>query len=57
MSSQKGIERMKAGKSAPFDVQIAFNILALLVGIDLYDRFLKDKYGKGKTIDELLGLK
>ena len=57
MSSQKGIERMKAGKSAPFDMQIVFNILALLVGIDLYDRFLKDKYGKGKTIDELLGLK
>jgi len=57
MSSQTGIERMKAGKSAPFDVQIAFNILAITLGIQIYEQFLKDSIGSGKTIDELLGLK
>mgnify|MGYP003134264211 CR=1 FL=1 len=57
MSSQAGIDRMKAGKSAPFDVQIAFNILAITLGIQIYEQFLKDSIGSGKTIDELLGLK
>ena len=53
----KSIQRMLDGKSAPFDIQIAFNILAIMIGVGIYDTYLKDTIGKGKTIDELLGLK
>lgn len=48
---------MKSGKMAPFEIQIAFNILAVLMGVKIYDSFLKHNIGKGKSIDELLGLK
>ena len=57
MSKDAAIQNMKAGKSAPFDIQVAFNILAITLGIQIYEQFLKDTIGKGKTIDELLGLK
>ena len=42
---------------APVHIQIAFNILAIMLGAQLYDSFLKDTIGNGKTIDELVGLK
>ena len=49
---------MQKGGSAPFDMQIAFNILAILLAVQIYDNFLKNnKYYEGKTIDELVGLK
>lgn len=48
---------MKAGKMAPFELQIAFNILVILMGVKIYDSFLKNNIGKGRSIDELLGLK
>ncbi len=55
--SNKSIAKMKAGGSAPFDLQVAFNILAILFSIKIYDSYLKDKYYEGKSIDELFGLK
>lgn len=55
--SNSGIKKMIDGGSAPFDIQVAFNILAILMALKIYDSFLKDKYYDGKTIDELLGLK
>ena len=55
--SNKSIKKMQDGGSAPFDIQVAFNILAILIAIKVYDSFLKDKYYDGKTIDELVGLK
>tara|TARA_R100000908_G_C3689497_1_gene104493 strand:+ start:277 stop:447 length:171 start_codon:yes stop_codon:yes gene_type:complete len=51
------IKKMQSGGAAPFDIQIAFNIIALLIGVQLYDNYLKDTVGGGKTIDELVGLK
>ena len=51
-----GVSRVQDGKVAPLDIQIAFNILALLMAIQLYDNFLKDTIGGGKTIDQLVGL-
>jgi|TARA_R110000824_G_scaffold144586_1_gene312552 hypothetical protein len=51
------IRKMQSGGSAPFDLQIAFNILFMLMAVQIYDSFLKDKYGGGRTIDELVGLK
>ena len=57
MSSQTEIQGMVDGKSAPIDIQIAFNILAICLGIQIYDNFLKNTIGDGKTIDELVGLK
>ena len=48
---------MQKGGSAPFDMQIAFNILAILLAVQIYDNFLKNNIGGGKTIDELVGLK
>ena len=51
------IEVMQRGGAAPPDIQIAFNILAILLGMQLYDTFLKDTIAGGKTIDELVGLK
>jgi|TARA_R110000803_G_scaffold155444_1_gene220089 hypothetical protein len=53
----ESIKKMQRGGSAPFDIQVAFNILAVLFAIKIYDSFLKDKYYEGKTIDELVGLK
>ncbi len=55
--SKSGVKKMQDGGSAPFDIQVAFNILAILFAIKIYDSFLKDKYYEGKTIDELFGLK
>jgi hypothetical protein len=55
--SKSGVKKMRDGGSAPFDIQVAFNILAILFAIKIYDSFLKDKYYEGKTIDELFGLK
>ena len=57
MSSSPEIQNMLAGKDAPFDIQIAFNILAILLAIQIYENVLKDTIGNGKTIDELVGLK
>lgn len=57
MSSHTQIQSMKDGGTAPFDIQIAFNILAIAIGIQIYDNFLKDTLGDGKTLDELVGLK
>jgi len=57
MSRGPEIENMLAGKSAPLDIQIAFNILAIVMGIQIYESFLKDTIGNGRTIDELVGLK
>ena len=51
-----GVSRVQDGKVAPLDIQIAFNILAILMAIQLYDNFLKDTIGGGKTIDQLVGL-
>lgn len=48
---------MQKGGAAPFDMQIAFNILAILMAVQIYDNFLKDNIGKGRTIDEIVGLK
>ena len=48
---------MRKGGAAPFDIQVAFNILAILMAVKLYETFLKDNIGGGKTIDELVGLK
>ena len=48
---------MQQGGNAPLDMQIMFNIMAIMMGIQIYDNFLKEKYGGGKTIDELVGLK
>ena len=45
------------GKSAPIPIQITFNILAILIGAQLYENFLKDTIGGGKTLDEIVGLK
>ncbi len=56
-SMDGGIMDMKAGKAAPFDIQIGFNIIAILLGMQLYEQYLKDTIGGGKTIDELVGLK
>jgi len=55
--NKAAIQKMRAGGSAPFDIQIAFNIIALLLAVQLYDNHLKDTIGGGKTIDELVGLK
>jgi len=55
--SKSSIKKMQEGGSAPFDIQVAFNILAILLALKIYDSYLKDKYYDGKTIDELLGLK
>jgi hypothetical protein len=52
-----GTQRMLDGKSAPLEIQIAFNILAILLGAQLYETFLKDTIGNGKTLDEIVGLK
>ena len=41
-----GIMDMKAGKSAPFDIQVAFNILAIMMGMQIYEVYLKDTIGK-----------
>jgi len=57
MSRETEITDMMAGKDAPMDIQIMFNIMAILIGIQLYENFLKDTIGNGKTIDELVGLK
>ena len=57
MNRSVEIENMMAGKDAPLDIQIGFNILAILIGIQIYENFLKDTIGGGKTIDELVGLK
>ena len=57
MSRSTEIENMMSGKSAPLDIQIAFNILAIVMGIQIYESFLKDTIGNGRTIDELVGLK
>ncbi len=51
-----GTARVQDGKMAPLDIQIAFNILAILLAVQLYDSFLKDTIGGGKTIDQLVGL-
>tara|TARA_R110001592_G_scaffold20489_8_gene83059 strand:- start:1153 stop:1335 length:183 start_codon:yes stop_codon:yes gene_type:complete len=51
------IQRMIDGKSAPIPIQITFNILAILIGAQLYENFLKDTIGGGKTLDEIVGLK
>ena len=51
------IMNMKAWKDAPFDIQVAFNILAIMMGMQIYEVYLKDTIGGGKTIDELVGLK
>jgi|TARA_R110000824_G_scaffold83627_2_gene209278 hypothetical protein len=57
MSRSPEIENMLAGKDAPLDIQIAFNIFAILIAIQFYESALKDTIGNGKTIDELVGLK
>tara|TARA_R100001086_G_C11726171_1_gene228310 strand:+ start:498 stop:662 length:165 start_codon:yes stop_codon:yes gene_type:complete len=51
------IKTMQKGGPAPFELQVAFNVLAILLAVQIYDNFLKDTIGKGKTIDELVGLK
>ena len=55
------IRKMQDGGNAPLDIQIAFNIIFLLAFVQIYDNHLKDSIGdtigKGKTIDELVGLK
>ena len=51
------INKMQTGGDAPLDIQITFNILFLLMAAQVYDSYIKDKYGGGKTIDELVGLK
>jgi len=58
-SSSRDIDimNMKAGKAAPFDIQVGFNILAIMMGIQIYESVLKDTIGGGRTIDELVGLK
>jgi hypothetical protein len=55
--NMNSIKKMQKGGAAPFDIQVAFNILAILLAVQIYDNFLKDTIGKGKTIDELVGLK
>jgi len=57
MSRSPEIENMLAGKDAPLDIQIAFNIFAILIAIQFYESALKDTIGNGKTIDEIVGLK
>ena len=57
MNRSAEIEDMMAGKDAPVDIQIAFNILAIMIGIQIYENFLKDTIGNGRTIDEIVGLK
>jgi len=57
MNRSAEINNMMEGKDAPLDIQIAFNILAIMIGIQIYENFLKDTIGNGKTIDELVGLK
>lgn len=47
---------MKDGGMAPLEIQIAFNMLAIVMVIQFYDIALKDTIGGGKTIDELVGL-
>jgi len=47
---------MKDGAVAPLEIQIAFNVLTLIVLFQFYDIALKDTIGNGKTIDELMGL-
>ena len=48
---------MKDGGVAPLEIQIAFNVLTLMLLFQFYDIALKDTIGNGKTIDELVGLK
>ena len=50
-------QQMIDGGAAPVPIQIAFNILAILAGAHIYEMFLKDTIGNGKTLDEIVGLK
>ena len=44
-------QQMIDGGVAPVPIQIAFNILAILAGAQIYEMFLKDTIGNGKTLD------
>ena len=44
------IMNMKAGKDAPFDIQVAFNILAIMMGMQIYEVYLKDTIFNSKTL-------
>lgn len=48
--------QVKDSGFAPVHIQIAFNILAIMMAMQFYDIALKDTIGGGKTIDELVGL-
>jgi len=56
-TTSPGVQRMLDGKTAPVEIQVAFNILAILLGAQIYETFLKDTIGGGKTLDEIVGLK
>lgn len=53
----KDTQVMLDGGVAPVPIQIGFNILAILIGAQIYEQFLKDTIGNGKTLDEIVGLK
>ena len=50
-------QQMIDGGAASVPIQIAFNILAILAGAQIYEMFLKDTIGNGKNLDEIVGLK
>lgn len=54
--NKRSYNKLKKGGLPPFEYQVAFNLLAIVALVGVYDNFLKDKYFDGKTIDELVGL-
>ena len=54
--NKSSLSKLQKGGLAPFEYQVAFNIIAIVALVGFYDNFLADKYFDGKTIDELVGL-